>query len=227
MTDTPKPTTGDPMIEDRSRERAAEAAELGCAALVDAMGRIHPHRAHLLPLTSPDPSRPLFGPAATIAYIPYRDDLPQTDFAHLFYEAVGPDPDGRVLVLSSGGYPDASHGGGIKLSRGEHQRIAGVLADGRLRDFTQLAGYGFATWCRGEATRWGGSTVMPYAAGVTIEVGGVTVVPGDYIYADATGAVVIPAESIDRVLAEARVVDAEDARAVDQVRDEQSAEFRR
>lgn len=67
------------------------------------MGRTHTHRAHILPFTSPDPSRPLFGPAATIAYVPYRDDLSQTDFARLFYEAAGPDPGGHVLILSSGG----------------------------------------------------------------------------------------------------------------------------
>lgn len=215
------------MSNEDARDRAAEAAELGCAALVDAMGRIHPHRAHILPLASPDPSRPLFGPAATIAYLPYRDDRPQTDFAHFFYQAVGPEPQGRVLVLSSGGYPDASHGGGIKLSRGEHHHIAGVLADGRLRDFAQLAGYGFSTWCRGEATRWGGSTVMPYAAEVAVEIAGVTVIPGDYVFADTAGAVVIPADSIDRVLAEARTVDAEDTQAVEQVRSERPEEFRR
>ncbi|WP_157008719.1 RraA family protein [Agromyces laixinhei] len=215
------------MSDHDTQDRAAEAAELGCAALVDAVGRIHPHRADLLPLISPDPTRPLFGPAATIAYLPYRDDLQQTDFARVFSQAVGPDAQGRVLVLSSGGYPDASHGGGIKLSRGEHRHIAGVLADGRLRDFAQLGGFEFSTWCRGEATRWGGSTVVPYAADVAVEIAGVTVVPGDYIYADTAGAVVIPAGSIDRVLAEARTVDAEDARAVDQVRNERPEEFRR
>ncbi|MDX2378085.1 RraA family protein [Microbacterium sp. LRZ72] len=215
------------MSDDEKRNRSIQAAELGCAALVDAMGRIHPHRAHLLPLHSPDPTRPLFGPAATIAFLPYRDDLPQTDFAHLFYQALGSTPLGRVLVLSSGGYPDASHGGGTKLSRGEHTQIAGVLTDGRLRDFAQLAEYGFATWCRGEATQWGGATVMPYAADVAVEIAGVTVVPGDYVYADNAGAVVIPAASIDRVLAEARAVEGEDAAAVARIRTERPEDFRR
>lgn len=204
------------MIDDRAR--GLDAAALGCAPLVDAMGRIHQHRAHLLPFHSPDSSRPLFGRAATLAFMPWREDLPQTDFAHLFYEALGSEPESRVLVLSSGGYPDASHGGGTKLARGEGSRIAGVLADGRLRDFGQLAEYGFSTWCRGEATKWGGATVMPYAAGIAVEIAGVTVVPGDYIYADSSGAVVIPAASIDAVLAEARAVEDEDARSMERIR---------
>lgn len=214
------------MSDNEHRDRAAEAAAVGCAALVDAMGRIHQHRAHILPLHSPDPTRPLFGPAATIAYLPYREDLPQTDFAHLFYRALGEGPEGRVLVLANGGYPDASLGGGTKLSRGTHQGIAGVLADGRLRDFDELAGYDFSVWCRGEATRWGGDTVMPYAAGVAVEIAGVTVVPGDYVYADSAGGVIIPQASIDDVLAEARNVDAEDAGALEQIAMERPEDFR-
>ena len=191
---------------------------VGCASLVDAMGRIHSHRAHILSLVSPAPRR-LFGAVATIAYLPYRDDLPQTElgFGALFDEALGASATGKVLVLSSGGYPDASHGGGTKLSPLERTGAAGVLADGRLRDFDQLADYGFATWCRGEATRWGGDTVMPFAANVAVEIGGVCVTPGDYLYADTSGAVVIPAASLQRVIHEAQRVEAEDARSLEEI----------
>jgi regulator of RNase E activity RraA len=191
---------------------------VACASLVDAMGRVHSHRAHILSLVSPAPRR-LFGPAATIAYLPYRDDLPQTElgFGPLFHEAVGESPAGIVLVFSSGGYPDASHGGGTKLSRLQNTGAAGVLADGRLRDFDQLRDYGFVTWCRGQATRWGGDTVMPFAANVAVEIGGVCVIPGDYVYADGSGALVIPRASLQRVIDEALKVEAEDAQSLDEI----------
>lgn len=200
---------------------------VACASLVDAMGRVHRHRAHILSLVSPAPRR-LFGPVATIAYVPYREDLPQTElgFGALFEQAVGESPAGTVLVLSSGGYPDASHGGGTKLSRLNHTGAAGVLVDGRLRDFNQLAGYGFATWCRGEATRWGGDTVMPFAANVAVEISGVCVAPGDYLYADASGAVVIPRASLQRVIDEALRVEAEDARSLEEIAAELRSGYR-
>ena len=209
-------TTGQDMLPDDVLDRVA------CASLVDAMGRVHGHRAHILSLVSPAPRR-LFGPAATIAYLPYRDDLPEAKlgFGALFHQVVGESPAGTVLVLSSGGYPDASHGGGMKLSRLQHAGAAGVLADGRLRDFDQLADYAFATWCRGEATRWGGDTVMPFAANVAVEIGGVCVIPGDYVYADASGAVVIPRGSLQRVIDEALGVEAEDARSLEEIATEQ------
>lgn len=213
------------MTGDTVGDLEAEVQQLSCASLVDAMGRLHDHRAHLLPLVSPDPARALFGPAVTISYLPARDDLAQSElgFASLFYSAVGDEPAGKVLVLSSGGYPDASLGGGTKLSRLDHHGLAGVLADGRLRDFDQLRDYRFSTWCRGEATRWGGDTVMPFAANVAVEAGGVCLTPGDYVYADTSGAVVIPAESLRRVLDEAQRIESEDARAVAQIHDEDPA----
>jgi regulator of RNase E activity RraA len=191
---------------------------VACASLVDAMGRIHGHRAHILSLVSPAPRR-MFGPVATIMFLPYRDDLPHTNagFGALFHESVGDAPAGKVLVLSSGGYPDASHGGGMKLSRLEQSGAAGVLTDGRLRDFEQLRGYSFATWCRGEATRWGGDTIVPFAANVAVEIGGVCVTPGDYVYADASGAVVIPEQSLERVIDEALKVEAEDAQSLEDI----------
>ncbi|GGQ85000.1 RraA family protein [Streptomyces pilosus] len=198
-------------------------AALGCATLVDAMGRVHGHRAHILPMASPDPGRPLFGLAATIAYMPWRDNLEQSSrtFADFYYSALGSTPSGKVLVLSSGGFPEASHGGGTKLSRAAHHGLAGVLADGRLRDFGQLRAYPFPTWCRGEATRWGGDTVMPFMADVAVEFGGVCVTPGDYAFADASGAVIIPARSLERVLDAARRIEAEEDRAARDIRREE------
>jgi regulator of RNase E activity RraA len=202
---------------------ATRAARLGCATLVDAMGRVHGHRAHIPAMSSPDPLRPLFGRAATISYLPYREDLTETgrDFRHYFYGALGEGLAAEhVLVLSGGGYSDVSHGGGTKLARADSAGLAGVLADGRLRDFGQLRDYGFATWCTGEAVRWGGDTVMPHMFGVAVEVSGVCVNPGDYVYMDSAGGVVIPPASLQQVFAIAEDILAEEAAAARDIRAE-------
>jgi hypothetical protein len=126
-------TTGLAALPDDVLDRIA------CASVVEAMGQLHSHRAHILSLVSPAPRR-LFGPVATIAYLP-TSRRPKLGFGALFHQAIAESPAGTVLVLSSGGYPDASHGGGTKLSRLQHTGAAGVLADGRLRDFEQLGEY--------------------------------------------------------------------------------------
>jgi regulator of RNase E activity RraA len=45
----------------------------------------------------------------------------------------------------------------------------------------------------------------------------VGVVPGQYVFADSSGAVLIPEGQIDEVLAEARTVEATDAASRDQI----------
>jgi regulator of RNase E activity RraA len=87
-----------------------------------------------------------------------------------------------------------------------------VLTDGRLRDFEELARYDFATYCSGEATQWGGGEVTPFQSNVPVVLSGVGILPGQYVFADSSGAVVIPDGQIEDVLAGARAVTADDDR---------------
>ena len=154
--------------------------------------------------------------AVEIVFDPERYNL-----ANLFYEAVGDEPAGKVIVLASNGYTDTSMGGGTKLLRLHQNGCAGVLTDGRLRDFDELGGYDFAAYCAGEATRWGGDHVTPFQANVPVVLDRVAVMPGHYVFADSSGAVVIPDVQIEEVLAEARKVEAADAAVRDQIGREQ------
>lgn len=84
--------------------RRAHAEQVSCADIVDALGRRHRHRAHLLDLVSPTPGRLLFGPAVTISFFPScaaAIDPALHDFRSLFRSAVGDEPEGKVLVLAS------------------------------------------------------------------------------------------------------------------------------
>jgi 4-hydroxy-4-methyl-2-oxoglutarate aldolase len=194
------------------------------ADIVDAIGRLHRHRCHILDLVTPTPGRVLFGPAVTISYFPSCSaalDPDRYSLANLFYEAVGDEPEGKVVVLASNGYTGVSMGGGTKLSRLQDHGCAGVLTDGRLRDFDELAGYEFASYCSGETTKWGGGEVTPFQANVPVVISGVGVVPGHWVYADSSGAVVIPGPQLEEVLAGARTMDDEDRQARDQIKREQ------
>src|SRR3954449_6298990 len=211
-------------MDQASIDQATAVQGLKCADLVDAMGRLHRHRCHILDLVSPTPGRVLFGPAVTISYFPSCSaslDPDRYNLANLFQEAVGSEPAGKVVVLASNGYTDTSMGGGTKLLRLHENRCAGVLTDGRLRDFDELARYDFAAYCSGQATRWGGDRLTPFQANVPVVLQGVGVMPGSYVFADSSGALVIPGGQIDEVLAEAREVEAADAAARDQIAREQ------
>jgi len=59
--------------------------------------------------------------------------------------------------------------------------------------------------------------VTPFQANVPVVVDGVGVLPGMYVFADSSGAVVIPGHQVDEVVAEARRVEAEDAASRDRI----------
>ena len=206
------------------------AEAFSVATLTDAVGRICRHRAHILDLVSPTPGRKLFGRAVTIRYVPYRADISDDDgrsFARYFYEAIGDETDGEVLVLDSSGLHDISIGGGAKFSRLHNHGLAGLVTDARLRDFNELAAFDPVFYCRGEAVRAGARDLMPVAANVPASLCGTTVVPGDYVYADPSGVVVIPAGHLEQVLRSAAEIDAEDKALLSIIRQEGPQEVRK
>ena len=183
---------------------------LGVADVVDAMMMTFQHRAQVIHLDSPDPRRVLFGPAVTIGYMPVRKDLMDPEKHSLgpaFYRAIGDeDPTGKVLVMASNGYVNASLGGGTKLSRVRNHKMAGILCDGQLRDYEELNSYDFAVYCKGETARAGGNEIQPYLTNVPVCVDGVTIVPGDYVFAHGSTAVIIPAASAEVILKKSREI---------------------
>ena len=173
---------------------------ISSASLTDALGRLTTHTAHVLDLVSPTPGRILRGRAVTIRFVAFRSDVFDAEvnsFARLFYEAIPDDPEGAVLVLDSGGHPHVSVGGGTKLSRLQNRKLAGLLTDGRLRDFGELERYEPVFYCSGETVKAGTADLMPIAVNVPVVVGGATVLPGDFVYADAAAAVIIPSGLVD------------------------------
>lgn len=209
-----------------AEDRRAHAEQVSCADVVDALGRRHRHRAHILGLRSPTPDRILFGQAVTISFFPScagRLDPAVHDFRSLFREAVGDEPEGKVLVLATNGYTDVSIGGGTKFGRVHHYGLDGVLTDGRIRDFAELQTYGFTAYCAGEAVEAGGAVITPHRANVPVVLHGVGITPGDYVFADASGAVIIPGAEVDEVLRGAIAVKREDAQFREQIAQERTS----
>jgi len=184
--------------------------DIMAADIVDAMMKTYQHKAHIISLVSPTPDRVLFGKAVTISFMPVRKDLMDEQIHSLgpaFYKSIqNYDPKDKVLVMASNGHSDISLGGGTKLSRVRNHQLSGVLCDGRLRDFDELSSYDIAVYCKGETTRGGGNMIQPYLTDVPVTVDGVTIIPGDYIYADSTGAVVIPENDLEKILKLAHMI---------------------
>jgi regulator of RNase E activity RraA len=77
----------------------------------------------------------------------------------------------------------------------------GVVTDGGVRDVPGLLGVGFAAYSRGKTIHHG--PLRFRAAGTPIEIGGITVRPGDVIHADSGGVIRIPSGCLERLPGEA------------------------
>ncbi len=184
--------------------------EVGIADVIDAIAMKYHHKAHIIHLDSPDPSKILFGQALTIGYLPVRKDLMDPEKHSLgpaFYRAIANhNPEGKVLVASSSNHPNTSIGGGTKLSRLRNHKMAGILCDGQLRDYEELNEYEFATYCKGETVKAGGDEIQPYLINTPVNLDGITVIPGDYVFAKGSMAVVIPERDVEEILQKAHLI---------------------
>jgi 4-hydroxy-4-methyl-2-oxoglutarate aldolase len=110
---------------------------------------------------------------------------------------------GAVVVLDNGGRDDCTVWGGLLSEVASMRGVAGTLIDGVCRDIERAHGLGYPVYARGVWMRTGKDRVRVEAVSEPVSVGGVRVRPGDYVRADADGAVVVPADLAPDVIATA------------------------
>jgi len=124
----------------------------------------------------------MIGPAFTVRT--YPGDWAKT------VEAIDEAPQESVIVIDAGGVGPAVWGELATYSSLE-KKIEGVVIDGAIRDVPEIRKVKFPAFAR---------IIMPTAGepkgfgemGVPVEVGGVRVFPGDWVFGDDDGVVVIP-----------------------------------
>ena len=126
---------------------------------------------------------------------------PGAPVRHLGAAAIDAAAPGEIIVVEQRTGIDAGCWGGI-LSQGAKARgLAGVIADGLIRDVDEARSIGFPIFCRGFTAFTARARVHEAATDVPVRIGDVVVEPGCYALADSSGAVFIPADRMDEVLA--------------------------
>jgi len=124
----------------------------------------------------------MIGPAFTVRT--YPGDWAKT------VEAIDEAPQESVIVIDAGGVGPAVWGE-LATHSSLEKKIAGVVIDGAIRDVGEIKKLKFSAFARiitptaGEPKGFG-------EMGVPVEVGGVRVFPGDWVFGDDDGVVVIP-----------------------------------
>jgi regulator of RNase E activity RraA len=124
---------------------------------------------------------------------------------------------GEVIVVAADGVPYSTWGGMASLAASV-KGIAGIAIDGGARDADETVEAGFSVFSRHLIPTTGRCRLRVADIGSSIVVDGVTVNAGDWIVADDTGIISIPAHAVEDVIALAETFTREDAKAADAIR---------
>jgi 4-hydroxy-4-methyl-2-oxoglutarate aldolase len=143
------------------------------------------------------PPARIAGPAVTVRLVP-ADGRGAT--RHLATTAIDHARHGDVIVVSSDGPPTvATWGGNLHRAAGE-RGIAGVILDGATRDADEIRELEPPLFARASTPRSARGRLREDAWNVPVRLGGILVAPGDLVFADGSGIVVVPADRLASVL---------------------------
>lgn len=187
-------------------------ARLDCCAVSDAMDKLGIAGRVASGLEQRSTTRRIAGRAVTYRLVP-ADQAPKASGLprHLGTTAIELAQPGDVIVIEQRTGIDAGSWGGILTLGAKVRGIAGVVADGPVRDIDEARAYGFPVYCRSLTARTARGRVAEAEVNQPVTVAGVTVAPGDYVLADASGVAIVPASDIERVLAAAEDIVAREA----------------
>jgi 4-hydroxy-4-methyl-2-oxoglutarate aldolase len=174
----------------------AEAATYALADLHESLGAVQGRMALMSPRMRPLIAGQRISGAAVTSYNFPGDNL-------MIHVALNVAQRGQILVLANGGGSQGALWGDVACTFAAQKGIAGVVADGPVRDIDTLREMNFPVWATAISPshpekRGPGSVNVPIVAD------GVLVEPGDVIVADGDGVLVIPQAHLARTLEGAR-----------------------
>ena len=118
-------------------------------------------------------------------------------------EAIDALREGEVVVATTHDSPLAAFWGELFSTAATARGVRGLVLDGLVRDRRKIDEIGFPVFATGARPVDSMGRLAVYAYGVPIRCGGVVVRPGDLVFAEADGVVVVPAEIEEEVISAA------------------------
>ncbi|MFT4173708.1 MAG: RraA family protein [Rhodocyclaceae bacterium] len=99
------------------------------------------------------------------------------------------------VYITTGASPRYALWGGLMSTRAVHLKAAGVVADGYVRDSAEIEQIGFPTFALGTYAQDQGPRGKVVDFRVPIEIDGIRVRPGDIVFGDRDGVLIVPREA--------------------------------
>ena len=110
---------------------------------------------------------------------------------------------GDVIVIEQRAFPEGAGWGGILSFAAKQKKLAGVIVDGPCRDIDESRSVDFPVYGRCAAPQTARGRVIETGFNVPVQIGSVTVSPGDWVLADGSGIAFLAAANAERILATA------------------------
>ncbi|MBC2778904.1 RraA family protein [Parasphingopyxis marina] len=181
---------------------------LDCCALSDALDKLELQGA-VTGLRQESGAGRIAGRAVTVKLdTGYPPPGPPRHLGTTAIEMAGPDD---VIVIEQRTGVEAGCWGGLLTLGAKVRGIAGVVADGPVRDIDEARSHGFPIFTNKTTCLTARSRVVEKATNEPIEIGNVKVSPGDYVAADNSAVIFIGSENIEHVLDTAEAIAAREA----------------
>jgi 4-hydroxy-4-methyl-2-oxoglutarate aldolase len=161
---------------------------LGSATIYEAQGAKGALDSGIKPI---DPGMRLAGRALTV-------DMRPADNLMLHYAMLKARP-GDVLVVDAKGFVEAGPWGDIFTEQALKIGLAGLVINGAVRDSQSIIEMNFPVFCRGLSIKGTGKN-QPGKINVPVNIGGVSINPGDLVIGDRDGLVIIAQQEIEQAL---------------------------
>jgi regulator of RNase E activity RraA len=141
------------------------------------------------------------GPALPVLLGTWAGDRPG---AHLSARALAEAGPGEVLVIDNAGRTEAACFGGLMAAAAGRAAIGGVVVHGAVRDVEAIRESGLPVYATATHPASARGRFVELATGQPVMMESTIVRAGDWIVADATGVIAIPADRLQEVLTIAR-----------------------
>ena len=145
------------------------------------------------------PGMRTWGEAVTM-YFETVTEVPEKPF-QLEMEVLDDVKEGQVIVTQCNAVSLSAFWGGLLTNAAIGRKAAGAISDNGARDYNEIVELNFPTFCKGLTPYDSCGRMDGKERDIAIICGGIRVVPGDLIFGDVDGVVVVPQEMVDEVIA--------------------------
>jgi len=189
-----------PLSQEELRNRLTALDTPSIADAMDSIGLC----GGLLGIQCQVPDHIVAGPAFTVMYRPFSRNVEEFHNAGNYIDQVRR---GDVIVVDNEGRHDCTSWGDILTETALLKGVAGTVIHGAARDIGEIRRMNYPLFSTAIHMVSGKNRVRISAVQEPIRVGEVTINPGDWIVADCSGALVVPASLVEDVLQRAERID--------------------